>query len=55
MSDHKFDVVVVGGGPCGATAATDLTERRYTLALLERDGRIKPCGGVNSTAPDQRL
>ncbi len=55
MSDHKFDVVVVGGGPCGATAATDLAEQGYILALLERDGRIKPCGGASSTAPDQRL
>jgi len=46
MSDPKFDVVVVGGGPCGATAATDLAKRGYTVALLDRDGRIKPCGGA---------
>ena len=46
MSDPKFDVVVVGGGPCGATAAADLAGRGYSVALLDRDGRIKPCGGA---------
>ena len=46
MTNPKFDVVVVGGGPCGATAATDLAERGYSVALLDRDGRIKPCGGA---------
>ena len=46
MSGQKFDVVVVGGGPCGATAAADLAKRGYSVALLDRDGRIKPCGGA---------
>ncbi len=41
-----FDVFVVGGGPSGATAAEDLARAGAKVALLDRDGRIKPCGGA---------
>ena len=41
-----FDVVVVGGGPCGATAAHDLARAGRSVAMLDRAGRIKPCGGA---------
>ncbi|MEO1778054.1 MAG: geranylgeranyl diphosphate reductase [Pseudomonadota bacterium] len=41
-----YDVVVVGGGPCGATAAEDLVRSGHKVALLDREGRIKPCGGA---------
>ena len=41
-----YDVVVVGGGPSGATAAHDLASRGYDVAMIDRDGRIKPCGGA---------
>ena len=44
--DETFDVVVVGGGPSGATAADDLARRGRKVALLDRAGRIKPCGGA---------
>ena len=42
----KFDVIVVGGGPSGATAAEDLARGGASVALLDRAGRIKPCGGA---------
>ncbi|MBO0905389.1 geranylgeranyl diphosphate reductase [Jiella sonneratiae] len=41
-----FDVVVVGGGPAGATAAEALAKAGHSVALLDRAGRIKPCGGA---------
>jgi geranylgeranyl diphosphate/geranylgeranyl-bacteriochlorophyllide a reductase len=43
---RTFDVAVVGGGPAGATAANDLACRGYDVLLLDRAGRIKPCGGA---------
>ncbi len=47
---EEFDVVVVGGGPSGATAATELARRGRRVALIDRAGRIKPCGGAIPTA-----
>ena len=47
MSDvETFDAVVVGGGPAGATAAQDLAKSGRSVLLLDRAGRIKPCGGA---------
>ena len=41
-----FDAIVVGGGPAGATAAEDLARSGHSVAMLDRAGRIKPCGGA---------
>ena len=46
MDEQIYDVVVVGGGPSGATAAYDLARLGRSVLLLDRAGRVKPCGGA---------
>ena len=46
QSDELFDAVVIGGGPAGSTAADELARQGYSVLLLDRAGRIKPCGGA---------
>jgi geranylgeranyl reductase len=41
-----YDAIVVGGGPSGATAAEDLARSGHSVAMIDRAGRIKPCGGA---------
>jgi geranylgeranyl reductase len=43
---QTYDAVIVGGGPAGATAANDLAKIGVKVMLLDRVGRIKPCGGA---------
>ncbi len=45
-TDSDFDVIVVGGGPSGATAAHEIALAGHSVLLLERSFRIKPCGGA---------
>lgn len=46
MTEDVFETVVIGGGPSGATAASDLARAGRAVLLLDRGGRIKPCGGA---------
>lgn len=46
MTERTYDAVVVGGGPAGSTAATELALAGWSVLLMERGGRIKPCGGA---------
>jgi geranylgeranyl reductase len=52
---ENFDVVIIGGGPAGSTAARYLAQRGMKTALVERAGdHRKPCGGgMPSTAFDE--
>ncbi|MEM7289525.1 MAG: FAD-dependent oxidoreductase, partial [Pseudomonadota bacterium] len=43
---ERYDVIVVGGGPSGSVAADDLAKQGMKVMLLDKDGRIKPCGGA---------
>jgi geranylgeranyl reductase len=45
-SASTYDAVVIGGGPAGATAAHELARTGRSVLLIDRAGRIKPCGGA---------
>jgi geranylgeranyl reductase len=46
IEGQLWDVIVVGGGPSGATAANDLALAGRAVLMIDRVGRIKPCGGA---------
>jgi len=46
MDTKTYDVVVIGGGPAGSSAANDLALKGRSVLLIDRQGRIKPCGGA---------
>jgi len=52
-----YDVIVVGGGPAGATAAYELATSGINVLILEKEKfpRYKPCGGGLSLKIDRVL
>ncbi len=44
--EDTYDIVVLGGGPSGSTAAQKAAEAGAKVLLLDKGGRIKPCGGA---------
>ncbi len=46
VMDSNFDVAVIGGGPAGAIAAEGLARAGLSVALVDPENRIKPCGGA---------
>jgi menaquinone-9 beta-reductase len=46
MTEHRFDAIVIGGGPAGCAAAISLARQRYRVILLEgeRGAARKTCG-----------
>lgn len=49
---EKFDVIVIGAGPAGCFAATELKRRGYSVCILEKEerGHRKVCGDGLSMA-----
>ncbi len=47
MSPPPFDVLIIGAGPAGASAAWALAKAGHRVLILEKDAlpRVKPCGG----------
>ena len=41
-----YEVVIIGGGPSGSTAAEELAKKGRKVAFIDKLGRIKPCGGA---------
>ncbi|MBI5038942.1 MAG: FAD-dependent oxidoreductase, partial [Nitrospirae bacterium] len=52
-----YDVIVVGGGPAGATVAYELATSGINVLILEKERfpRYKPCGGGLSLKIDRVL
>ena len=49
---NKYDIVIVGAGPAGATFAREVSGSGYSILLIDGQDLIgnKPCGGL--LAPD---
>jgi phytoene dehydrogenase-like protein len=45
MIQHRFKVVVVGGGVCGLATAVSLAKSGHEVKLLEQAQSLEDCGG----------
>jgi len=47
-TEKEYDVVIIGGGPSGATTGYLLSEKGYDVLLIDKETfpREKPCGGL---------
>src|SRR5271157_4619644 len=51
MEEENWDVIVVGAGPAGSSAALELANAGYRVKVIDKervipDGRYKACGGA---------
>jgi digeranylgeranylglycerophospholipid reductase len=54
----KYDVIVVGAGPAGLTAARSISKKGFKVAIFEKERHlsVKPCGeAVSKTTLDESL
>lgn len=51
LIEMKYDVIVAGMGPAGATAAYELSKKGFKVLALDKQKhpRYKPCGGGLAT------
>src|SRR5258708_36451733 len=50
-----YDLVVIGGGPAGITAATEASSFGKSVALVDRDQEIGGAGRNTGTVPKKTL
>ena len=58
QKDYDFDVIVVGSGPAGSSAARQLAVNGWEVVLLERSeypGKANACGGMLSLSTVKKL
>jgi 2-polyprenyl-6-methoxyphenol hydroxylase-like FAD-dependent oxidoreductase len=55
MNTETYDVIVIGGGPSGATAADDLASKGWNVSPPDRSRTHQTLRWCHSSSFDQRL